>query len=477
MEMFASKRFKKQIATLKEENQILNEQVKQLVKAERRLSLSQERLDRQLQRVEVLNKFSLAARRTEDSAQIFSLGIDALFSVFPYEQAVAFRIKEGAITPSVARAVQGRESRRGALMPQLDSSVRIRTIPLGAVIGTAMDVRRRLPQIAPLLDYLESQFADKDKSSDPSGMAVLVLPVFMKETTELQGALLLRRYATSFSFFEQLPSQEDMPFLRLVEAHVTQAFENARLYREAQQAIHVRDEFLSIASHELRTPITPLKNELHLIKLLVNEDLLTTYPKERLQKLVNIADRELVRLTRLIDGMLEVTRITSGRFILKYEKIRISELISEMVERFRYQIMESGGVVNLDLKDTEPGLWDRIRIEQVITNLITNAIRYGRGKPITVRSRTEHGYATITVEDEGIGIPKEQQTRLFRKFETAFSSRVFGGLGLGLYITRQIVEAHHGKIGVKSTPGVGTQFTMELPLDATSDIKTEKAAA
>ena len=238
------------------------------------------------------------------------------------------------------------------------------------------------------------------------------------------------------------------------------AIENARLYDEAQAAVRARDEFLSIASHELRTPLTPL--EIGLQRLLRPRDS-EAWPAERVRPALERCERQVRRLEVLIDNLLDVSRISSGRLTLQPEDVDLAEVVREVSARFADQISASGSKLDLSVTGPVIGHWDRLRLEQVVTNLLTNAIKYGRGRPLeaTVEGTATHGL--VRIRDHGIGIDPEQLTRIFGRFERAVSARSYGGLGLGLYIARQIVDAHGGRIEVESRPGEGSLFTIELP--------------
>lgn len=239
--------------------------------------------------------------------------------------------------------------------------------------------------------------------------------------------------------------------------------EHDRLLQESQNAVRVRDEFLSIASHELRTPLTSLKAATQIIQRLVEKDLIGTFPREQLQKLLATNERQFTRFSRLVDDLLDVTRISSGRLTLKLEWVELSPLIHEVVSQLQAEISNSKSTLTLDLHGDQPGYWDRMRIEQILINLLSNALKYGAGSPITISTRNEGGSAVISVCDQGLGISADDQSRLFQRFERAASSSHFGGLGLGLYISRQIVDAHGGSIQVSSEPGKGTTLTVLLP--------------
>jgi signal transduction histidine kinase/PAS domain-containing protein len=242
--------------------------------------------------------------------------------------------------------------------------------------------------------------------------------------------------------------------------------ENARLYREAQDAIRLRDEFLSIASHELKTPLTPLS-----LKLQMLGKELRRQPDSALRRSVEdyvaTGARQVKKLSELVSDLLDVTRISGGKLRLEFEDVDLATLVREVVARHEPEAARLGSNLVLDVQGTVVGQWDRLRLEQVITNLVDNAIKYGAGKPVQVRVQVGGSQVMLQVSDEGIGIAPEYLPRIFGRFERAVSERHYGGLGLGLYITRTIVEAMGGHIGVESRPGEGSLFTVELPLRQT----------
>ncbi|TKD03545.1 AAA family ATPase [Polyangium fumosum] len=240
--------------------------------------------------------------------------------------------------------------------------------------------------------------------------------------------------------------------------------ERERLLREAQEALRIRDEFLNIASHELNTPLTPLRLQVQLLRRRLEDPALAANPKlQGLPRLLDIANHSVERLEKLVGELLDVVRIGAGKLSLSLEDVDLTTLAREAIDGCQHQITAAGCTVELVASEPVVGRWDRFRIEQVFINLLTNAIKYGMGKPITVGARRVGPRAEFWVEDRGMGIPKEDQARIFERFERAVSSRSFGGLGLGLYIARQIVEAHGGTIRVCSEPGQGATFTVELP--------------
>lgn len=248
---------------------------------------------------------------------------------------------------------------------------------------------------------------------------------------------------------------------------VALAVDNAHLYQGAQEAVRIREEFLSIASHELRTPLSALQLQVQSLQLQLRR---TPIDPERLLPKVAVAQRQVERLTRLINELLDVSRIEAGRLELDQEEIDLGELLRDVVTRFSGEIERSGCSVELSIKAPVVGQWDRLRLDQVITNLLHNAIKYGRSRPIHVTVETAEDRARLCVTDQGIGISQSDLQRIFGRFERAVSSRAYGGMGVGLFIVDQILKAHDGSIAVRSEPGVGSTFVVELPLSSEQQI-------
>jgi PAS domain S-box-containing protein len=228
---------------------------------------------------------------------------------------------------------------------------------------------------------------------------------------------------------------------------------------QAAEAIRLRDEFLSIASHELKTPLTALQ-----LQLLNVQDRRTD--EERLARNLDRARRLASRLGELVETLLDVSRIATGRLRLTLESFDLADATRDVVERFRDSARAAGCELSLDIAGECPGQWDRLRIEQVLTNLISNSIKYAAGQPIQVSLARQGDTAVLEVRDGGPGIPEADLSRIFERFERAASARHYGGMGLGLYVARQIAEAHGGRIAASNLPAGGAAFAVRLPLGA-----------
>jgi signal transduction histidine kinase len=237
------------------------------------------------------------------------------------------------------------------------------------------------------------------------------------------------------------------------------ALENARLFEESQQDIHLRDEFITLAAHELKTPLTSLKQSLQGLASGVSE---LPHPERPLSHIHRKA-RQVSRLSLLVDNLLAVGHLNTGQLRLERERVELDELVRELVERLTEDFKKARCTPLLRLQAHTTGWWDRARLEQALLNLLGNAMKFGAGHPISIEVSQRDGLAHLVVEDHGIGVAPEALERIFDRFERAVSSTEYGGLGLGLFLTRGVVEAHGGSIHVTSRPGEGTTFTLELP--------------
>jgi PAS domain S-box-containing protein len=241
--------------------------------------------------------------------------------------------------------------------------------------------------------------------------------------------------------------------------------EKARLYRKAQAEVRERDEFLSVASHELRTPVTALQLQLQLLRR-VAERSAEPVPAAVASRL-DALERQTRRVSLLVSELLDLSRVRLGRLELRREPGDLAEVAREVVTPFLEDEQASrGSRLRLDAPSPAVGSFDRVRMEQVLTNLVANAVKFGQGKPVDVRVEAADGVLRLAVSDRGIGVAPEDRERIFGRFERAVPSQHFAGLGLGLYIARQIVEAHGGTIRLDGAPGEGSTFTVEFPAGA-----------
>jgi PAS domain S-box-containing protein len=228
-----------------------------------------------------------------------------------------------------------------------------------------------------------------------------------------------------------------------------------------RQADRLKEDFLSIASHEFRTPLTAMRLQSELLR----DGLRKAHgPSERAQRQLSVLDRQIDRLDKLVGVLLDVSRIAEGKLKLELAEMDVGELVREVAERLAADAAHAG----VELRVTAPSLvgrWDRMRLDQVITNLVSNAIKYGDGQPVDVTVEPREGRAVLAVRDRGIGIPLQSQAWIFDRFHRAGNARAVQGLGLGLWIARSMVTAHGGEIRVESVAGEGATFTVSLPVD------------
>jgi len=241
-----------------------------------------------------------------------------------------------------------------------------------------------------------------------------------------------------------------------------------RLQGRAQGAIRERDEFLSIAAHELKTPLTALRLHLERTLYLANRGPSETLPKPTVEKSLHPALRQIDRLQQLLDMLLDVSRVTSHRLRLDISAVDLVELVRDLALRLEAQARAVGVELRFELPPEPVILFgDRLRLEQVMTNLVINAIKYGGGRPVQLDVEERPDWAVLLVRDQGIGIAPEDQVRIFDRFERATTARQSESLGLGLYIAKEIVTAHGGTLSVTSEPGQGATFQVQLPLRRT----------
>ena len=244
---------------------------------------------------------------------------------------------------------------------------------------------------------------------------------------------------------------------------------------ELEQAVRMRDDFMSIVAHEVRTPLNGLILETQLRKMHLARDNAAAFTLDKMHAMVDRDERQIKSLIRLIEDMLDVSRIRTGKLSIRPNRFDLSQLVANLLQNFAQQIEAAETEVSFTAPEPVEGHWDEFRIEQVVSNLLTNALRYGGRSPIQVRVYRAGDEARVEVQDRGIGISEENQKRIFQQFERVSAKTVVAGLGLGLFISEQIVAAHGGSIVVESEINEGALFRVCLPIqengisDATSE--------
>jgi signal transduction histidine kinase len=294
--------------------------------------------------------------------------------------------------------------------------------------------------------------------------SLLMLQLFMTITAAtflvLGASVLERRKAVR----DLRVSQEGLE-TRVEEGTVAlnRANERLRLLKQLEEAVNARDALISIASHELRTPLAALQLQLDLMtRAILKHPEQESAPDRMMAKLATF-ERQIGRLSRLIDHLLDVSRITAGRLELALEEVDLAAVARDVADRFDEVLRRAECLVTLRAEVPVVGSWDRLRVEQIITNLLSNAAKYGSGRPIDIEVDGDGETARLVVRDHGIGIPAEDQARIFERFERLLAGRDAPGFGLGLWIVRQVVDGLGGQIRVTSEVGAGTTFIVELP--------------
>ncbi|RKH47240.1 GAF domain-containing protein, partial [Corallococcus sp. AB050B] len=287
--------------------------------------------------------------------------------------------------------------------------------------------------------------------------SVLCIPLVRK--ADLAGMLYLENNQLPGAF-----TSERILTLEVLAAQAAISLENARLYQAAQEAVRVRDDFLAIASHELKTPITAMRLQVQSIRKVMGTQAPDAPTGGRLVTLLGAFERQVSRLAYLADDMLEVSRLKEGALALELDAFDLSTLVREQVDALAERLKATGCSVEPDFGEAVVGQWDRARLGRLVTSLLLNAMKFGAGHPITVRARVTGDFARLEVKDRGAGVDRADQARIFERFEQAAPAYNYGGLGLGLYLARETVRAHGGTITVESALGAGATFVVELPL-------------
>lgn len=363
-------------------------------------------------------------------------------------------LDHGVIRPlAVAHADREREQQAQAFLASYPPDP-------DATTGVAAVLRSGIAELHPELSPQRAGTVARDDRHDAAKRTLglcssMIVPIVVEGkaagTLSLATAESGRRY-----------DEDDLELAREIGRRAGTAIAHARAYASAKMAIRSRDEFLAVAGHELRTPLAALMLQIESLKLNMKSGVLARDP-ERFAMRIDKSFGHALRLARLVDGMLDVPRISDGRIELKREEIDLSVLVRETCERFADDATRAGSTLTVHEAHACTGHWDPSRLEQIVSNLLTNATKYGGGKPIDVRFACARDTVTLLVEDHGIGIAAEDRERIFRRFERAVSERNYPGFGLGLWITRELVLAHGGSIHVTSEPSRGSTFTVTLP--------------
>lgn len=240
--------------------------------------------------------------------------------------------------------------------------------------------------------------------------------------------------------------------------------EKAFLYHKAQAAVQTRDEFLSIASHELKTPLASLSLQIDILRQRMGADARVA----KLNEAFDLLLRQTGRLTNLVDDLLDVSQIHTGQFSFDLRPTNLSNVVKDTAQRYGEQLAKAECQLNLDIDEPVAGQFDILRIGQLVENLLSNAVKYAPKSSISISLKRLNNSAILTVQDNGPGIPAEKQARLFERFERANSDSGVSGLGLGLFIVREIAKGHNGNVSIFSETGRGTRFTVDLPLAKSS---------
>ncbi len=370
---------------------------------------------------------------------------DACSVVYQNEAGAFVRVADAAIDPAIHASVR---ELRGSVLAE----------PAAEIVRQAYETGK--PALFPdYLGWLEQRlgaghgYLELVRRVKPRSS--LIVP-FIARGRPL-GALMISTIGPA----ARIHGEDEVKLASELATRAAMALDNARHYEREVAAVRVRDEFLSVASHELRTPLTTLALHAESIERALVRT--ATPPRPPLDERVRKMRRQIARLEQLIGSLLSVTRLARDAPQPMRRAMDLRDLALEVVERFTDEAAAAGSALALVAPASTPGEWDPFHLDQVLTNLVTNAIKYGGGKPIRVEIAADEQHAIVRVIDGGIGVAPADHARVFQRFERAASPRHYGGLGLGLWIVRRLVEAHGGTIRLDSALDRGATFEVRLP--------------
>ncbi|MBF5043069.1 PAS domain S-box protein [Aggregicoccus sp. 17bor-14] len=399
-----------------------------------------------------------AQRLFAEAGRLFNRALDPDVTVTELARLTVPEVADACILYLVAPGAQS-VSAAAIVHAEREQELRLRELvrrfpptpgtPFG--VWQTLDTRR-----STLVPEVTREMAER-VASDPDERALLeelafrsflIVPLVVGERALGALALFSTREERRFS-------NTDRAFVEELAGRAALALDNARLYREAQEAL----ELIGVAAHDLANP-------LHMLQLLLSKLRRTDLEDhEKVRGGLMAADKQTKRLGQMLNNLLDLSRSSSGALVLELGELELGELVREVVERSAEQAAEAGVALSAELAPGLVGRWDRLRLDRVVTNLLSNALKFGRGRPVQLRAWGAGGQVYLSVRDRGPGIPADAQARIFGRFQRAPSGEGKAGFGLGLYIVRQLVEAHGGRIRVESVPGEGATFLVELPRD------------
>lgn len=414
------------------------------------LKAGQDRLKQAIDRTNRLQKITVLFSEALTLEQVYEIIFKQAFEVLVAKAASVVLISEDKNHLEVKR-VEGYDAAK---------FLKWKKFPLLADVPSAQAIRCKEPLYMGLEELKKFSGLNFEELSKKTVSSIACLPLVING--EAIGSINLH-----FGYDKKF-DPEEKDFMMALARQCAQAIYRSQLYDNAKKAIEARDEFLSIASHELRTPLTPLKLQVQRVIRLFKLGRLDSLSPDRLKLITESFERQINRFSALVDNLLDVSRINTGQLTLKNNFHSLKEIIAGVLDQYSEQLSDTNSPIDLVVEKDSVGYWDKVRIEQVFTNVLNNAAKYAPGKPIHITLSNNNHTAKILIRDEGPGIAPEIQDRIFNRFERGVSLENEGGLGLGLFISKQIIEAHGGKIYIESSSNLGTVFAIELPEEGKS---------